>query len=66
MPFSDDQLAKRLMNMATDAHLSGDYVAHHWLSQAAARLLELSRHWHPSMQVSDGVNIGEWDTGRGI
>lgn len=54
------------MNMATDAHLSGDYVAHHWLSQAAARLLELSRHWHPSMQVSDGVNIGEWDTGRGI
>lgn len=65
MPLSDDQLVKRLLNLATDAHLSGNYIAHQWLSEAAARLMELSRVWHPSMGVSDGVNIGDWETGRG-
>ena len=57
MALSDQQLAQRLQNLATDAHLSGDDVKHLWLSQAAARLLELSSKWHPSMQVSDGVTI---------
>lgn len=54
---SDQQLAQRLQHAATDAHLSGDDVKHLWLSQAAARLLELSSAWHPSMQVSEGVTV---------
>ena len=67
MSLTDQQLAKRLQNLATDAHLSGDYIRHLWLSSAAARLLELSHiasAWHPSMGVSNGVTIGEWETGR--
>lgn len=64
MSLSDQQLAKGLLNLATDAHLSGNYLAHLTLSQAAARLMELSAVWHPSMKVSDGVNVGDWETGR--
>ena len=64
MSLSDEQLAKRLLNLATDAHLSGNYLAHLWLSQAAARIMELANCWHPSMGHSDGVNLGEWETGR--
>ena len=58
MSLSDEQLAKRLVNLATDAHLSGNDLAHLTLSQAAARLMELSAVWHPSM--SNGVNMGQW------
>ena len=61
---TDEQLAKRLMNLATDAHLSGNAMAHRTLSLAAVRLMELSRTWHPSMQVSQGVNAEDWETGR--
>ena len=64
MALSDEQLAKRLLNLATDAHLSGNYLAHLWLSQAAARIMELANCWHPSMGHSDGVDLGEWETGR--
>lgn len=58
MPFSDDALAKRLENLATDRHLSGDAVGAKWLYEAAARLLELSNavgvtYWHPSC---DGIS----------
>jgi hypothetical protein len=56
--FSDEQLAKRLQNLATDRHLSGDAVGAKWLYEAAARLLELSgaigvTYWHPSC---DGIS----------
>jgi hypothetical protein len=52
MSFSDDALAQRLKNLATDRHLSGDAVGAKWLYEAAARLLELSdivNTWHPSI-----------------
>ena len=62
MAFSDEQLAERLRNLATDAELSGNYVAHKWLSEAAARLMELANAWHPSMGVSDGVTISGWES----
>jgi hypothetical protein len=62
MAFSDDQLAQRLRNLATDAELSGNYLAAKWLGEAAARLMELSTAWHPSMGVSDGVTIGNWES----
>lgn len=56
---TDEQLAKRLQNLATDAQLSGNSLAHLWLSQAAARLLTLSSAWHPS-KGSQGVTYGDW------
>ena len=62
MAFSDDQLAQRLRNLATDAELSGNYLAAKWLGQAAARLMELASAWHPSMGVSDGVTISGWES----
>ena len=62
MAFSDDQLAQRLRNLATDAELSGNYLAAKWLGEAAARLMELANAWHPSMGVSDGVTIGGWES----
>jgi hypothetical protein len=52
MSFSDDALAQRLKNLATDRHLSGDAVGAKWLYDAAARILELSdivNTWHPSL-----------------
>ena len=52
MSFSDDALAQRLKNLATDRHLSGDAVGAKWLNEAAARLMELSQvktAWHPSL-----------------
>jgi hypothetical protein len=52
MAFSDDALAQRLKNLATDRHLSGDAVGAKWLYEAAARILELSdivNTWHPSL-----------------
>jgi hypothetical protein len=52
MSFSDDALAQRLKNLATDRHLSGDAVGAKWLYEAAARILELSdivNTWHPSL-----------------
>jgi hypothetical protein len=52
MSFSDDALAQRLKNLATDCHLSGDAVGAKWLYEAAARILELSdivNTWHPSL-----------------
>jgi hypothetical protein len=52
MSFSDDALAQRLKNLATDRHLSGDAVGSKWLYEAAARILELSdivNTWHPSL-----------------
>jgi hypothetical protein len=59
---SDDQLAQRLRNLATDAELSGNYITAKWLGEAAARLMELASAWHPSMGVSDGVTIGNWES----
>jgi hypothetical protein len=59
---TDQELAIRLQNLATDAELSGNYLAHKWLSEAAARLMELSSAWHPSMVVSAGVDIGQWES----
>lgn len=52
MAFSDEALAQRLRNLATDRELSGDSVGAKWLYEAAARLLELSQvktSWHPSL-----------------
>jgi hypothetical protein len=52
MAFSDEALAQRLRNLATDRELSGDSVGAKWLYEAAARLMELSEVkavWHPSM-----------------
>jgi hypothetical protein len=52
MSFSDDALAQRLRNLATDRELSGDAVSAKWLYEAAARLMELSQVkpvWHPSL-----------------
>lgn len=54
MAFSDDALAQRLRNLATDRELSGDSVGAKWLYESAARLLELSSlktspAWHPSL-----------------
>jgi hypothetical protein len=51
MAFSDEALAQRLRNLATDKELSGDSVGAKWLYEAAARLLELSQmslSWRPS------------------
>ena len=50
---NDAQLINRLKNASTDAVLSGDHVKALWLSQAAARLTELSiihHTWHPSIE----------------
>lgn len=52
MAFSDEALAQRLRNLATDRELSGDAVGAKWLYEAAARLMELSEVkavWHPSL-----------------
>jgi hypothetical protein len=49
---TDAQIIQRLKNASTDAILSGDHVRALWLSQAAARLTELSiihHTWHPSL-----------------
>ncbi len=62
MEMRDDQLAERLRNYATDAHLSGDDEKHRVLSLAAVRLMLVADWWHPSKPVSDGVNITEWIT----
>jgi hypothetical protein len=58
MSFSDEALAQRLRNLATDRELSGDAVGAKWLYEAAARLLELSgsigvTFWEP---VCDGMS----------
>lgn len=53
---TDAQIIQRLKNMSTDAILSGDHVTALTLSQAAARITELSMlhsSWHPSF---DQVN----------
>ena len=52
MPFSDEELAKRLRNMATDHELSGQYVTAKVLAEAAARIMGLTHTktgWHPSV-----------------
>jgi hypothetical protein len=54
MAFSDEALAQRLRNLATDRELSGDSVGAKWLYEASARLQELSHiktspAWHPSL-----------------
>lgn len=54
MAFSDEALAQRLRNLATDRELSGDSVGAKWMYEAAARLLELSnaKAWHPSLTTN--------------
>jgi hypothetical protein len=50
---TDAQIIQRLKNMSTDAILSGDHVTALTLSQAAARITELSiihHTWHPSFE----------------
>ena len=52
MAFSDEELAKRLRNMATDHELSGQYITAKVLAEAAARIMGLTHtnpDWHPSM-----------------
>jgi hypothetical protein len=54
---TDAQIILRLKNMATDAHLSGDYLEGKVLGEAAARLTELSiiyHTWHPSLEAQSG------------
>lgn len=64
MAYSDPEIIRHLNNLAVDAELSANYVAAKVLREAAARLMELSNSWHPAMGHSDGVNLGEWETGR--
>lgn len=55
MSFSDEQLAKHLQNMATDAVLSGDDVKAKILSEASARILTLTHTkmgWHPATSTA--------------
>jgi hypothetical protein len=56
---TDAQIIQRLKNLSTDAILSGDHVTALTLSQAAARITELSmlhRSWHPSFEkATDGI-----------
>ena len=57
MSFSDEELTKRLRNMATDCELSGQYVSAKVLAEAAARIMGLTNlgpEWHPAM-TSNGV-----------
>lgn len=52
MAFSDEELAKRLRNLAADYSLSGDAVNAKWLYEASARIMEaghLITSWHPSV-----------------
>lgn len=52
MSFSDEQLAQRLRNMATDHELSGQYITAKVLAEAAARIMGLANfvpEWHPAM-----------------
>ena len=52
MAFSDEELAKRLRNLAADYSLSDDAVKAKWLYEASARLMELGgliTSWHPSL-----------------
>lgn len=52
MAFSDEELAKRLRNLAADYSLSDDAVNAKWLYEASARLMELGgliTSWHPSL-----------------
>jgi len=55
MPFSDEELAKRLRNLAADYSLSGDAVNAKWLYEASARIMELGgliTSWHPSVRTA--------------
>lgn len=57
MSFNDEELAKRLRNMATDHELSGQYITAKVLAEAAARIMGLTSlgpEWHPAM-TSNGV-----------
>lgn len=60
MEMRDDQLAERLRNYATDAHLSGDDEKHRVLSLAAVRLMLVANWWSPKPIVSDGVTASDW------
>lgn len=60
MEMRDDQLAERLRNMATDAHLSGNDEAHRILSLAAVRLMLIADWWQPKVDASPGVKVGSW------
>ena len=62
MSYSDPEIIRHLKNLAVDAELSANYVAAKVLREAAARLMELASAWHPSMGVSDGVTIGNWES----
>jgi len=57
MSFSDEELVKRLRNMATDHELSGQYVTAKVLGEAAARIMGLAHlgpDWHPSITTNGG------------
>ncbi len=51
MAFSDEELSRRLRNLAADYSLCGDAVNAKWLYEASARIMEaghLITSWHPS------------------
>jgi hypothetical protein len=55
MSFSDEELTKRLRNMATDHELAGQYVTAKVLAEAAARIMGLANlgpEWHPSLTTN--------------
>lgn len=62
MPFSDEELSRRLRNLAADYSLSGDAVNAKWLYEASARVMEaghLITSWHPSLTSAPTSRVGQ-------
>ena len=62
MAFSDEELSRRLRNLAADYSLSGDAVNAKWLYEASARVMEaghLITSWHPSMTSAPTAREGQ-------
>jgi hypothetical protein len=61
MAFSDEELSRRLRNLAADYSLSGDAVNAKWLYEASARIMEaghLITAWHPSLTSAPTTREG--------
>jgi hypothetical protein len=59
--YDDQSAAIVLMAVATNFEAEGKWPRAQALRYAAARLLSFP-HWHPSVSVSDGVEIEAWES----
>jgi hypothetical protein len=59
--YTDQSAAMVLMAVAQMLEAEGKWPRAQALRYAAARLLSFPS-WHPSMSVSDGIEIGAWES----